>query len=307
MTQLIFKQMQSPGDLMMLTVAIRDLHLTYPGWFETDVISCYPEVFFNNKYITYLPKDQDIKVIDLDYGPYLHDLRKKKLHFSDCFIYMFNERLNLFIRKTCSYGYINLTPYELSKKYFLSKFGLKKPYWVINAGIKCDIPLKQYPPYLYQKVVNDLNNNSLFYCDIVQTGHDHHIHPKLKGVINLVGKTNNLRDYFALIYHSEGCIGPVSLQMHVAAIFNKPCIVIAGGREEPSWERYNNHIYLHTIGKLDCCRFEGCWKKSIGECITINENQRYAKCMEMISTDIVVTEVMQYQELKINNLKRICV
>ena len=156
MIQLIFKQMQSPGDLLMLSIAIRDLHLTYPDWFETDVISCYPEVFYKNKYITNLPKDKNIMVINLDYGPYLHKLRKKGLHFSDCFIYMLNEKLNISITKSSSKPYIQLTDEEKTKKLFLDKFGIKKPYWVLNAGIKNDIPLKQYPPYLYQSVIDYL-------------------------------------------------------------------------------------------------------------------------------------------------------
>ena len=298
MKKLIFKQMQSPGDLLMLTVAIRDLHLNYYNWFETDVISCYPEVFFNNHFITKLTDNKNIDIIDLDYGPYLYKLRKKGLHFSDCFIYILNEKLNLNIKKSSPLPYIELMSNESNKRLFLKKYGLVKPYWILNAGIKNDIPLKQYPPALYQKVVNLLNSRDNFYCDIVQTGHAYHIHPKLKGVVNLVGMTNNLRDYFALIYHSEGCIGPVSMQMHLAAAFSRPCIVIAGGREEPSWERYKNHVYLDTIGKLDCCKFEGCWNKNLADCVTINDNQRFAKCMEMIEPELIVYNIMKLQYLK---------
>lgn len=306
MTQLIFKQMQSPGDLLMLTVAIRDLHLTYPGWFETDVISCYPEIFFNNPFIIHLPKDQGIEIIDLDYGPYLHKLRRKGLHFSDCFIYMLNEKLKLNIRKTTSSPNVTLLEMEKIKKFVLNRYNIKKPYWLLNAGIKTDIPLKQYPPYLYQRIVDILNGKSNWHCDIVQTGHDHHTHPHLVNVIDLIGKTNDMRHYFSLVYHSEGCIGPVSLQMHLAAAFNKPSIVIAGGREEPSWEHHKNHVYLHSIGKFDCCKFEGCWKKLIGECVTINDNQRFPKCMDTILPEDIVDEIMQFQELKRSSSKQIC-
>ena len=256
------------------------------------MITCYPEVFFNNPNINYLPKDNGIDIIDLDYGPYLHKLRKQGLHFSDCFIYMLNEKLNLNIKKNGSKPDIYLTQYEKNKRLFLDKYNLKKPYWVLNAGIKVDIPLKQYPPYLYQKLVDILNSESKFYCDIVQSGHDYHMHPKLNGVINLVGKTNNMRDYFSLIYHSEGCVGPVSLQMHLAAAFNKPCVVIAGGREEPSWEKYSDHIYLHTIGQLECCEKEGCWYKNIADCVTIDEDNRYPECMTMISPELISKKII---------------
>lgn len=297
MRKLIFKQMQSPGDLLMLTVAIRDLHFYYPNEFETDTITCYPEVFYNNPFITNLPKDNGIEIIDLDYGSYLHKLRRRGYHFSDCFIYMLNEKLNLNIKKTSSRPLVVLTDMEKSKRYFLEKFKcIKKPFWLLNAGIKNDIPLKQYPPYRYQQVVTSLNENSHWHCQIVQVGHDHHIHPAINGTINLVGSTNNLRDYFSLVYHSEGCIGPVSLQMHISAAFNKPCVILAGGREEPSWEKYKGHSYIDTINELDCCKYEGCWKKAIADCIYIDEDHRYPRCMELIDTDIVVNEIVKYQQ-----------
>ena len=88
------------------------------------------------------------------------------------------------------------------------------------------------------------------------------------------------------------------MQMHLAAAFDKPCVVLAGGREEPSWESYCDQAYLHSIGKLECCELEGCWKCHIGECVTINDKQRFPLCMTMIKPEFVVNEVMQYQELK---------
>ena len=75
----------------MLTVAIRDLHKMYPVLMETDVLSCYPEVFFNNPYITNLPKDGSVPVVDLDYGRTRDRLAPLGYHFSSVFIYMLNE------------------------------------------------------------------------------------------------------------------------------------------------------------------------------------------------------------------------
>lgn len=37
MRKLILKNHQSPGDVMMLTAAVRDLHACQPGKFLTDV------------------------------------------------------------------------------------------------------------------------------------------------------------------------------------------------------------------------------------------------------------------------------
>ena len=37
--KLIFRNFQSPGDIVMLTAAVRDLHKCYPGRFVTDVLT----------------------------------------------------------------------------------------------------------------------------------------------------------------------------------------------------------------------------------------------------------------------------
>jgi hypothetical protein len=41
---------------------------------------------------------------------------------------------------------------------------------------------------------------------------------------------------------------------------NRPCVVIAGGREPAQWEAYPHHQYIHTNGALRCCDNGGCWK-----------------------------------------------
>ena len=123
------------------------------------------------------------------------------------------------------------------------------------------------------------------------------------------------------IYHCEGVICPITCAMHVAAAFEKPCVGIAGGREEPWWEHYgygNNfgpkakpiavpHRYLHTVGQLSCCEKKGCWKKKV----TRHENdksvchkpaqrplgaQPLPLCMEMITVDHVVDAILSYYE-----------
>ena len=35
--KLVIKQHQSPGDILMLSAALRDLHLSYPGRFITEL------------------------------------------------------------------------------------------------------------------------------------------------------------------------------------------------------------------------------------------------------------------------------
>ena len=70
------------------------------------------------------------------------------------------------------------------------------------------------------------------------------------------------------MYHSSGVLTPVSFPMHLSTmqvkkdrcLKNRPCIVIAGGREPSTWEQYTNHHYIHRCGMLPCCDNGGCWK-----------------------------------------------
>jgi ADP-heptose:LPS heptosyltransferase len=105
-----------------------------------------------------------------------------------------------------------------------------------------------------------------------------HWHPELKNAKSHVG-TADPRGFLRLIYGADGVTCPVSFPMHVAAAFDKPCVVIAGGREPWWWEAYTNtrvrqfgeecapvtvpHKFLHSIGQLDCCQSTGCWKTHV--------------------------------------------
>jgi ADP-heptose:LPS heptosyltransferase len=290
MKRMIFKQWQAPGDLLMLSVAIRDLHSQYSNMFETDVFSCYPEVFFNNPYLTYFPKNDGFPVYDLKYAEARDYLAPEGCHFSDAFIYLLNNMFGLSIIKTSMRPDIYLTPDEKSEN-ILERLEIKKPYWIINSGIKQDIPIKGYPPAKWEIVINDLTAAGL---NLYQVGSKNHLHPIHNGIRSLIGKTENLRDFFSLVYHSEGSIGHVSMHMHVAAAFNKPCIVIAGGREDHTWEQYPDHSYIHMIGALDCCKHRGCWVSTAQDCENLWENSPYAQCLVMISPNQIVNEVLKY-------------
>ena len=43
--RLILSNRQSPGDVLMLPAAVRDLHRSYPGQFETDVRTSCPALW----------------------------------------------------------------------------------------------------------------------------------------------------------------------------------------------------------------------------------------------------------------------
>jgi len=58
MRKLILTNYQPPGDVVMLTAAVRDLHRCHPGQFLTDVRTDYPQLWENNPYLTPLDLDE---------------------------------------------------------------------------------------------------------------------------------------------------------------------------------------------------------------------------------------------------------
>ena len=190
------------------------------------------------------------------------------------------------------------------------------PFWIIVAGGKRDFTIKWWDHPRWQQVVDHFKGRLLF----VQVGQTHHAHPGLRGVLDLRGKTG-LRQLVRLVYHAQGVLCPVTLLMHLAAAVevkggrpkNRPCVVVAGGREPPSWEAYPHHQFLHTNGALFCCDQGGCWKsrtvplddgdpKDRNLCVNVahlpasdaHPARPLPRCMDLISADEVIRRVQLY-------------
>jgi hypothetical protein len=139
----------------------------------------------------------------------------------------------------------------------------------------------------------------------------HHHHPKLEGVIDLRGKTD-LRQLVRLVYHAQGVLCPVTCLMHLAAAVavkdgkpaERPCVVVAGGREPPHWEAYPSHQFLHTVGMLPCDN-GGCWRArtvALGDgderdqahslCVDVVDHLPH--CMHMITAAEVIRRIEMY-------------
>ena len=145
-------------------------------------------------------------------------------------------------------------------------------------------------------------------------GEKGHYHPALKGVIDLRERTD-LRQLVRLVYHSQGVLCPVTSLMHLAAAvpvkeggpLNRPCVVVAGGREPSHWEAYPHHQFIHTCGALLCCDNGGCWKARtvpLGdgaegdnpESLCVNVAGDLPRCMDMITPDDVIRRIEMYFE-----------
>ncbi len=279
--KLVLVQKQAPGDIMMATIALRDLHAAFPGRYLTDVRSPANDIFKNNPLITpievedkareqeiiealkadenHAPIDYgDVKYVNLHY-PMIHNSSRLGTHFADAMTEFLSEQLGVKIPRTGLRPELFLDENEKTwASPVVRETGYEGKYWVINAGSKSDYSLKQYP--FYQEVVDLLPN-----IKFVQIGQKEHNHKPLSGPVDMLGKTN-LRDLFRTIYHAEGVLTCVSLPLHVAAALAKPCVCVAGGREGTRWELYPDHRFLYVNGAIPCAPYDGCWKSKPKDC-----------------------------------------
>ena len=198
-------------------------------------------------------------------------------------------------------------------------------FWIIVAGGKNDFTAKWWDPVRYQQVVDHFRDRLLF----VQCGSDSasHSHTNLSGVINLVGKTD-VRQIVRLMYHAAGVVCPVTMFMHLAAAVetkegrpkNRPCVVVAGGREPAQWEAYPHHQYLHRNGCLPCCDNGGCWKSRT---VPLGDGEKHdeslclypvhtpngfalSKCLDMVTTKDVINAIENYLKFSSYAWRAVC-
>ncbi|CAN5266044.1 hypothetical protein BH23VER1_BH23VER1_36390 [soil metagenome] len=267
MEKLILRNSLCPGDLLMLTAAVRDLHRAYPGRFTTDVRTPCRDLWSHNPHLTPIHEsDPAARLIDCHY-PLIHQSNSLPHHFIEGFISFLNETLGLAISLSEFRGDIHLSDTETALPSPAAQATGRSnhpPFWIIVGGGKYDFTIKWWHRRRWQAVVDHFRGRLQF----VQVGAAGHYHPPLSGVTDLRGKTS-LRDLIRLVYHSDGVVCPVTFAMHLAAAVPlrpdapanpRPCVVVAGGREPPHWEAYPHHRFLHTVGTLPCCATGGCWK-----------------------------------------------
>lgn len=252
MRKLVLRNFQSPGDIVMLTAAVRDLHISYPDRFLTDVRTSCPALWEHNPRLVPLNEDDpDVEVLDCHY-PLIHRSNEAPYHFLHGFIHYLNDRLGLGIEPSAFKGDIHISDNE--KEWFSQ-------------------------------------------------------------VEELHGASTPFRQLVRLMYHAQGVVTPVSLPMHLAAAVevkpgmpkNRPCVVIAGGREPPHWTAYPHHQFIHTVGALCCCDNGGCWKSRtvpLGDgdykdgpdelCVDVVGD--LPRCMDMITAEEVIRRIEWYFE-----------
>lgn len=301
--KLILRNFLSPGDIVMLTAAVRDLHTCHPGRFITDVRTSCPELWEHNPHLTPLREDDpNVEIIDCHY-PLIDRSNHAPYHCIHGFADFLSERLRVPVRPTLFRGDIHLSAEEQTWKSTVHELaGRDVPFWIVNAGGKFDFTIKWWDWRRYQQVIDYFRGRILF----VQIGELGHYHPPLRHVVDLRGKTD-LRQLVRLTYHAQGVLCGVTALMHLAAaVPTRPdrararaAVIIAGGREPTHWEAYPHHQFLHTIGALPCCEAGGCWRsrtRALGDgesadapdelCHNVIED--LPACMDLITADEVI-------------------
>ena len=249
----------SPGDLCTLTAAIESLHRLYPRQYLTDVRTSCDALFEHNPLITRLP-DGEADVVEMHYTESLNQCGERPHPFLRGYTDHLGKSLGIELDLVTNRPHLYLSDEEKQWVHQIHQHftGQNTKFWIVNAGIKNDFTLKQWPVEYYQQVVDHFLGRIQF----VQVGHPDHSHPELRGVINLIGKTGH-RELIRLCYHAQGGLGPITYIQHLCAAFEKPYVALVGGREPVNWVQYPLQTTLHTLGKLPCCRTRACWKSRV--------------------------------------------
>lgn len=310
--KLFIKTRQSPGDILMLTAAVRDLKKAHPE-FQINVSTPAMELWNNNPYLDKsINKFNADQVIEAQY-PLVHRSNYTPYHF----IHGYRQHLENVLKITIPQGPFQVDLHFTEQEKSVDPYTLlsetkhhKKPIWIIDAGFKSDFTCKMWELNRYQEVVNQTKDKITW----IQMGAKEHNHTPLNHAVNLLGKTTH-RQLVHYMLHTDGVLTPVSYPMHLATIpyekhpeYTRPCIVIAGAREPNTWEQYRNHQYIHTLGILPCSSNKPCWKSRVTKLndnnkqdnsiclmpITTPSGQTIPKCLDLITVQQVVQLIELY-------------
>ena len=299
------------GDIVVLTGVIRDLHRGYPSQFAVEVRTSYPEFWYYNPHLRSFP-DCDTQVERVVCGLKHLSTEPNAIprRYFDLFLADLRNQIGVEVSATRIAGDIHLSPNErLSPDPVNQLLGAKIPYWIISTGGKYDITTKWWSSERHQKVVDTFKDRILF----VQVGLAEHHHPPLNGVLDLRGRTS-IRELVRLMYGAQGVLCGITSLMHLAAAVplryadrgERPCVVIAGGREPSLLVQYPGHQFIHNVGMLPCSR-SGCWKTRTK---VLNDGSEYdrpehqctelagelPRCMDLITVADVCRRIEGYFE-----------
>jgi len=216
-------------------------------------------------------------------------------------------------------GDITLSDVERGWVSQVEELGVPHTCWLVSTGGAYERSAMWWDPVRYQRVIDEFEGKITF----VQVGADSERQPRLRGAIDLVGKTD-LRQLVRLMYHAGGYLGPANFLMHLAAAVpvrpfdrqmrkrapKRAAVIISGGREPSQWIAYEGHQVIHTNGMLPCCAVGGCGKTRCEEphplephpdslCsmpVSIARGSVIPRCLDMITPRAVIDRIRFYYE-----------
>jgi len=153
--KLILENHQAPGDTLMLTAAVRDLHRCHPGKFINDVRTPSPDLWRHSPYLTPLSgEDATVEKLTCHY-PLVHGSNQEPVHFLHGFTVYLSEQLGVPITPQAFKGDIHLSAEEKAEEPLVHRLtGDASPYWIVVAGGKYDFTAKWWATERYQAVVD---------------------------------------------------------------------------------------------------------------------------------------------------------
>lgn len=296
---LILTNRLSPGDVLVMTAAVHSLHKAHPGKYLIGVDTSCPAIWEHNPDLATPEKLVNAEVTMMHY-PLIDQCNQRPVHVLQGYVDFLAHALQVPITLAVNRPLIYLSEEEKGWMNQVHEWtGRTQKFWLLNAGNKKDYTAKYYP--WYQEVVDRLQSRITF----VQVGKLEHVHKPLRGVINLLGKTDD-RQLIRLCHHAQGVLCGVTFTMHLAAAFSKPAVIVAGSREPRAWNCYPKQILLNNVGLLPCSLNGSCWKsrvvrlgdgaeqdQSLCENPVLTE-QPSAKCMAMITPEAVCSAIESY-------------
>lgn len=292
--RLVLRLGMSPGDVLMLTAAVRDLALQYPGRWSIVPRTAAGELWENNPHVVKPDDKLDVQAHQVTcHYPAVNQSDRRPLHFVSAFHEFLSAELG--VPLTCSEfrGDVHLSEQETAWPSDIDGLGTERPLWLVAAGGKRDFTCKWW--HGYQQVIDLLAGE----VEFAQVGEAEHWHEPLTGAVNLVGRTS-LRQLVRLMRHARGVLCPVTFLMHLSAAVPtpdgllRPAVVIAGGREPSHWEAYPGHQFIHRVGAYPCCAHGGCWRsrcQRIGDG-DVKDTENTCERPIMARPDLMIPECM---------------
>lgn len=293
-SQVVFHNRQAIGDILMFTSAVRDFKKAFPNT-RVGVISTAMHIWDHNPHIDHSFRD-DRHILKIGPGFLTNKSNSSDMHMANAFRLDIENKMSVRIPQ----GVIRPDIWMTEEEYNAPPL-IDGPYWVFIYGGEPGWPSKQY--HRWQEVINLLRED----IQIVQLGVKNHPYPKLNGVVDYIGKTEDrnlgIRNLWNIFLHSQGSLGLVSMHMHLSAAFGNPCVVLAGAREPASFTNYFGHQYLQTNGTMFCgeqkscwaCKLEGCKNLVEPETIGAGHNStQVPKCVDIIEPEEVAEAVRKY-------------